>query len=186
MDGSKGVEKMTYILGISCFYHDSAACLVLDGEIVAAVQEERFSRKKHDFNFPINAINWCLNKAGIIVKELDIIVFYEKPFIKFERIIETSLSYAPSGISQFIQAIPIWLKQKLWTPEIIRKELNYDGKVLFAGHHESHAASAFYPSPFKEAAFLTMDGVGEWATSAAAIGRGQSLEIVKERARLKC
>jgi len=165
------------ILGISCFYHDSAACLVQDGGIIAAAQEERFSRKKHDFNFPIHSINWCLSKAGISVKDLDIIVFYEKPFIKFERILETALTYAPTGISQFIQAMPLWLKQKLWIPEIIRKELNYSGKILFSGHHESHAASAFYPSPFKEAAFLTMDGVGEWETISFGVGRDNSLDM---------
>ena len=165
------------ILGISCFYHDSAACIVRDGEIIAAVQEERFTRKKHDFNFPINAINWGLSYAGISAKELDYIVFYDKPMVKFERILETSLSYAPSGISQFIQAMPLWLKQKLWIPEIIRKELDYSGKILFSGHHESHAASAFYPSPFKEAAFLTMDGVGEWETTSFGTGKDNMLEI---------
>jgi carbamoyltransferase len=152
------------ILGISAFYHDSAACLVRDGEILAAAQEERFSRKKHDFRFPIYAINWCLQEAGISSQQLDLVVFYEKPFIKFERILETSLTYAPTGIRQFIQAMPLWLKQKLWIPEVIADELKYKGKIIFAGHHESHAASAFYPSPFQEAAFLTMDGVGEWET----------------------
>ena len=149
------------ILGISCFYHDSASALIADGEIIAAAQEERFTRKKHDFNFPVNAINWCLKEGNIEAGDLDFVVFYDKPFIKFERILETYLSYAPSGIRQFIQAMPLWLKQKLWIPELIRKELGYNGKILFSGHHESHAASAFYPSPFKEAAFLTMDGVGE-------------------------
>jgi len=166
------------ILGISCFYHDSAACLVRDGEIIAAVQEERFTRKKHDFNFPINAINWCLKEGGITAKELDFVVFYDKPFIKFERILETYLTYAPSGIRQFILSMPLWLKQKLWIPEIIRKELGYRGKILFAEHHESHAASAFYPSPFKEAAFLTMDGVGEWDTASFGIGKDNDIEIL--------
>jgi len=165
------------ILGISAFYHDSAACLVRDGEILSAAQEERFSRKKHDFSFPINAINWCLEEARISSAELDLVIFYDKPFIKFERILETALSYAPSGISQFIQAMPLWLKQKLWIPEIIRKETGYKGKILFCGHHESHAASAFYPSPFKEAAFLTMDGVGEWETASFGVGRDNHLEI---------
>src|SRR4030042_2033209 len=140
------------ILGISCFYHDSAACLVRDGEIIAAVQEERFTRKKHDFNFPANSISWCLKEGGITAGDLDFVVFYDKPFIKFERILETSLTYAPTGIRQFVQALPLWLKQKLWIPELIRKELGGNqGKILFTGHHESHAASAFYPSPFKEA-----------------------------------
>ncbi|MDD5431405.1 MAG: carbamoyltransferase [Candidatus Omnitrophica bacterium] len=165
------------ILGISCFYHDSAACLLKDGQIMAAAQEERFTRKKHDFNFPANAINWCLEEADIVVKDLDYVVFYDKPFIKFERILETSLAYAPSGLSQFIQAVPLWLKQKLFIPEVIRKELNYQGKILFSEHHESHAASAFYPSPFKEAAFLTLDGVGEWETASFGVGRDNSLEI---------
>ena len=166
------------ILGISCFYHDSAACLVRDGEIIAAVQEERLTRKKHDFNFPINSINWCLEEAGIVAKDLDFVVFYDKPFIKFERILETYLMYAPSGIRQFIQAMPLWLKQKLWIPDIIRKELAYQGEILFSEHHESHAASAFYPSPYKEAAFLTMDGVGEWDTASFGIGRDNNIEIL--------
>ncbi len=165
------------ILGISCFYHDSAAALVVDGEIIAAAQEERFTRKKHDFNFPINAINWCLKEANIKVSDLGYVVFYDKPFIKFERILETSLSYAPSGIRQFLQAMPLWLKQKLWIPELIKRELAYSGKILFSGHHESHAASAFYPSPFKEAAFLTMDGVGEWETASFGVGSGNTLEL---------
>lgn len=166
------------ILGISCFYHDSAACLVRDGQIMAAAQEERFTRRKHDSSFPINAINWCFEGADITVKDLDFVVFYDKPFIKFERILETSLTYAPSGIRQFIQAMPLWLKQKLWIPELIRKELKFEGKVLFTGHHESHAASAFYPSPFKEAAFLTLDGVGEWETTSFGIARNNDIEIL--------
>ena len=165
------------ILGISCFYHDSAACVVSDGEIIAAVQEERFTRKKHDAGFPCNAVNYCLKEAGISVKNLDFVVFYDKPFIKFERILETALSYAPSGISQFIQSIPVWLKQKLWVSEIIRKDLGFNGKLLFSEHHESHAASAFYPSPFQEAAFLTIDGVGEWETASFGVGKGNSLDI---------
>jgi len=165
------------ILGISCFYHDSAACLIKDGDITAAVQEERFTRKKHDFNFPTQAINWCLKHDNITVKDLDFVVFYDKPFIKFERILETFLTYAPSGIRQFIQAMPLWLKQKLWIPELIQKELKYKGKVLFATHHESHAASAFYPSGFQEAAFLTMDGVGEWETASFGTGRGNDLKL---------
>jgi len=168
----------TYILGISCFYHDSAACILGDGNILGAVQEERFTRKKHDFNFPINAINWCLQDAGITVNNLDLVVFYDKPFIKFERILETYLSYAPSGLRQFVQAMPLWLKQKLWIPDLIRKELGYKGEVLFTTHHESHAASAFYPSPFKEAAFLTMDGVGEWDTASFGIGKDNDIAIL--------
>ena len=167
-----------YILGISCFYHDSAACLVREGEIVAAAQEERFTRKKHDFNFPINSINWCLKENGISARDLDFVAFYDKPFIKFERILETYLTYAPSGIRQFVQAMPLWLKQKLWTPEVISRELNYKGKILFMEHHESHAASAFYPSPFKEAAFLTMDGVGEWDDASFGLGKDNNVDIL--------
>ena len=165
------------ILGISCFYHDSAACLVSDGKIIRAAQEERFTRKKHDFNFPVHAINWCLEEGKISSKDLDYVVFYDKPFIKFDRILETALTYAPSGIRQFIQAMPLWLKQKLWIPEIIREQLGYQGKVLFCEHHESHAASAFYPSPFKEAAFLTIDGVGEWETASFGVGKDNELEL---------
>ncbi len=168
---------MANILGVSCFYHDSAASLVCNGEIIAAAQEERFTRKKHDFDFPINSINWCLRQARLTIKELDYIVFYDKPFIKFERILETYLAYAPSGIRQFIQAMPLWLKQKLWIPELIRRELDYEGKILFTGHHESHAASAFYPSPFKNAAFLTIDGVGEWETASFGVGSDNTLEL---------
>ena len=148
-----------------------------DGEIIAAAQEERFSRKKHDFNFPAQAVNFCLRQAGITANGLDFAVFYDKPWIKFERILETALTYAPSGIRQFLQAMPLWLKQKLWIPEITRRELNYKGKILFCGHHESHAASAFYPSPFKAAAFLTMDGVGEWETASFGVGRDNQLDI---------
>lgn len=165
------------ILGISCFYHDSAACLVRDGRIIGAAQEERFTRKKHDSNFPLHAVNWCLKEGKISAKDLDHVVFYEKPFIKFERILETYLTYAPCGIRQFIQAMPLWLKQKLWIPEIIKEQLGYQGKLLFCGHHESHAASAFYPSPFKEAAFLTLDGVGEWETASFGVGRDNNLEL---------
>jgi carbamoyltransferase len=165
------------ILGISCFYHDSAACLVRDGEIIAAVQEERFTRKKHDAGFPINAVNYCLKESEISARDLDFVVFYDKPFIKFERILETALSYAPSGITQFIEAIPIWLKQKLWTTEIIKNDLGFNGKILFTEHHESHAASAFYPCPFQEAAFLTIDGVGEWETASFGVGKGNRLDI---------
>ena len=164
------------ILGISCFYHDSAAALVRDGKIIAAVQEERFSRKKHDFDFPINSISWCLKQGGIAAKDLDCLIFYEKPLIKFERILETFLAYAPSGISQFMRALPIWLKEKLWIPELIKQKLDYQGKVLFAEHHQAHAASAFYPSPFKEAAFLTIDGAGEWETASFGIGRDNQID----------
>lgn len=172
--------KMTNILGVSCFYHDSAAALVRDGEIMAAAQEERFTRIKHDYNFPRHSIEYCLKEAGITINEVDYIAFYDKPLIKFERLLESYLAYAPSGINSFLKAIPIWLKQKLWMREIFNKELNYKGVVLFAEHHESHAASAFYPSPFKEAAFLTIDGVGEWTTTSFGIGKGNDLKILYE------
>jgi carbamoyltransferase len=165
------------ILGISCFYHDSAACLVRDGEVIAAAQEERFTRKKHDQHFPTNAINYCLAEGGLQPGNLDYVVFYDKPWLKFERILETYLAFTPRGIRSFYKAIPVWLKQKLWIPELIRKELGYDGKIFFTEHHESHAASAFYPSPYQEAAFLTMDGVGEWTTTSFGIGKGNQIEI---------
>jgi carbamoyltransferase len=168
------------ILGISAFYHDSAACLVQDGRISAAAQEERFTRKKHDSAFPINAINFCLTHANMTADDIDIVVFYDKPFIKFERILETYLTYAPVGIKSFIKAIPLWIKSKLWMKELINKELGYEGKILFTEHHESHAAAAFFPSPFQEAAFLTMDGVGEWATTSYGIGRDNKIKLLAE------
>lgn len=169
-----------YILGISCFYHDAAAALVKDGEIVAAAQEERFTRKKHDFNFPIHAIQYCLREEKITPQDLDYVVFYDKPLIKFERILQTYFAHAPIGIRSFLMAMPLWLKEKLWIPDLIRKEISYDGKILFTEHHESHAASAFYPSPYEQAAFLTMDGVGEWATTSYGIGEGNKLEMLGE------
>jgi carbamoyltransferase len=168
------------ILGISAFYHDSAACLICDGEIVAAAQEERFTRKKHDFNFPHNAIGYCLEEGGLTGKNLDYVAFYDKPFIKFERLLMTYLAYAPLGLRSFLMAMPLWLKQKLWMKDFIQKELNFDGKILFPEHHESHAASAFYLSPFSEAAILTMDGVGEWTTSSYGIGRGNEIDLLGE------
>ncbi len=170
----------TYILGISCFYHDSAAALIKDGEIMAAAQEERFTRKQHDFNFPENAISYCLKESGIKGGELSFVVFYDKPFLKFERILFTCLSYAPSGFSSFYKAMPLWLKDRLWMPHLISKKLNFSGKVLFTKHHESHAASCFYPSPFKEAAILTMDGVGEWTTASFGIGRDNDFNLMYE------
>jgi carbamoyltransferase len=169
-----------HILGVSAFYHDSAACLVRDGEIVAAAQEERFTRKKHDQQFPINAARYCLKEAGIRVDQLDYVGFYDKPLTKFERLLETYIGYAPVGFRSFLQAMPLWLKEKLWIPDVVRKELGYSGQVLFSEHHESHAASAFYPSPFTEAAILTMDGVGEWATSSYGVGRGHDIELLAE------
>lgn len=170
------------ILGISCFYHDSAACLIQDGVIIAAAQEERFTRKKHDAGFPRNAIKYCLETlpAKDPQKTIDIIVFYDKPLVKFERIIKTYLARAPFGLRSFTKAMPLWLKEKLWTKELIAQELNYKGKILFAEHHQSHAASAFYPSPFLEAAFLTIDGVGEWATTSYGIGKDNKIEILAE------
>ncbi|MCM8760772.1 MAG: carbamoyltransferase [Candidatus Omnitrophica bacterium] len=166
-----------YILGISCFYHDSAAALIKDGDIVAAAQEERFTRKKHDYTFPANSIRFCLSQAGIKVKDIDYVAFYDKPFIKFERILETYIAYAPFGIRSFIKAIPLWIKKKLWMKDLIKKELGYSGKIIFPEHHESHASSAFFPSPYKEAAILTMDGVGEWTTASLGIGEGNSMSI---------
>jgi carbamoyltransferase len=171
-----------YILGISAFYHDSAAALVKDGEIVAAAQEERFTRKKHDYNFPAHAIDFCLEEAGIGPADLGLVAFYDKPLIKFERILESYLSYAPVGIRSFIKAMPLWIKQKLWMKEMIYAKLEgYEGKILFPEHHESHAASAFYPSPYREAAFLTIDGVGEWATTSYGVGRENQVEILAEQ-----
>ena len=168
------------ILGISCFYHDSAACLVRDGEIIAAAQEERFTRKKHDFGFPSHAIKFCLEYGGIRADELDIVAFYDKPFIKFERILETYLSYAPRGLRSYLMALPLWIKQKLWIPDLIRKEIGYEGKIVFPEHHESHAASAFFPSPYQEAAFITMDGVGEWTTTSFGVGKDNTITIDSE------
>ncbi|MFO7448234.1 MAG: carbamoyltransferase [Ignavibacteriaceae bacterium] len=169
-----------YILGISAFYHDSAACLLLNGDIIAAAQEERFTRKKHDHEFPVNAVNFCLREAGITVEQLDYVSFYDKPIIKFSRILETYLAYPGKGWNSFLMAIPVWLKQKIWIQDLIQKEIKYNGKVLFPEHHESHAASAFFPSPFSRAAFLTVDGVGEWATSSYGTGINNKVEILAE------
>ena len=176
-----------HILGLSAFYHDSAAVLLRDGEIVAAAQEERFTRKKHDARFPHHAISYCLAHAGIAAREIDHVVFYDKPFLKFERLLETYLAFAPRGFASFRQAVPVWLQQKLFLKEHLRKELKrYDAsepwaeKLLFSEHHLSHAASAYYPSPFTEAAVLTIDAVGEWATTSFGVGRGDQLEIHRE------
>lgn len=168
------------ILGISCFYHDSAAALVRDGDIVAAAQEERFTRLKHDQSFPANAVAYCLAEGRIGIGGVDLVVFYEKPFIKFERILETYLTFAPRGFPSFIMAMPLWLKQKLWMRDTIKRELAYEGKILFPEHHESHAAAAFLPSPFDEAAILTLDGVGEWTTTSYGVGRGNDFELMAE------
>lgn len=169
-----------YILGISCYYHDSAAALLHDGRLLAATQEERFTRKKHDAEFPHHAIAYCLKEAGISVAELDAITFYDKPFLKFERILETYLGTVPRGIRSAWKALPIWIKKKLWISELLREELQYDGRLLYTEHHESHAGSAFFPSPFDEATVLTMDGVGEWATSSIAHGKGKELKLLQE------
>src|SRR5690242_8895509 len=160
-----------YVLGISAFYHDSAACLLRDGEIVAAAQEERFTRKKGDAAFPLQAARYCLKVAGITTSDLAYLGFYDKPLLKFERIFETYLGVAPSGFGQFRMAGPVWMKEKLFLEREIRRALAYEGELLYAEHHESHAASAFFPSPFEEAAILTVDGVGEWATATTGIGR---------------
>ncbi len=175
------------VLGISAFYHDSAAALVCDGTIVAAAQEERFTRKKHDSGFPLRAIDYCLDEVGITLEQVDFVVFYDKPFLKFERLLETYLAFAPRGFSSFRMAMPLWLREKLFLKDLLRKELkrfapkfDWDGRLLFSEHHLSHAASAFYPSPFEEAAVLTMDGVGEWATTSLCLGRGNELTVAKE------
>ncbi len=168
------------ILGISCFYHDSAACLVRDGNILAAAQEERFTRKKHDPRFPKNAITYCLDEAGITVQDLDYIVFYDKPFLTFERLLLSYLTVAPKGLRSWLEGMPRWLGQKLHIPKVINREIGYEGDVLFTEHHEAHAASAFYPSPFTEAAILTIDGVGEWATASCGFGKANDIVLLKE------
>jgi carbamoyltransferase len=169
-----------YILGLSAFYHDSAACLLRDGEIVAAAQEERFTRKKGDASFPRRAVEYCLGSAGIAVGDLEYVGFYDKPVLKFERILETYLGTAPRGLRSFLMAGPLWIKEKLFTDRQLREELGYEGELLYGEHHESHAASAFFPSPYTEAAFLTMDGVGEWATTSFGVGRDNDIEIFQE------
>ena len=168
------------ILGLSAFYHDSAACLVREGEIIAAAQEERFTRKKHDAGFPEQAARYCLREGGLNVNELDYVTFYEKPFLKFDRILHTYLAYAPVGLRSFLMAIPLWIRERIWMKELIQRELGCVCKVLFPEHHESHAASAFFPSPFSEAAFLTCDGVGEWATTSYGVGRGNQIRMLAE------
>lgn len=176
------------ILGISAYYHDAAACLVIDGEIISAAQEERFTRKKHDSNFPVNAIGYCLSEARITSKDIDYVVFYDKPFLKFERLLETYLAFAPRGFKSFATSLPIWLKDKLFQKTVITDALNdlwgkdgkWQEKLLFSEHHLSHAASAFFPSPFDRAAVLTMDGVGEWTTTSIALGKGHELSVCKE------
>ena len=171
----------THILGISAYYHDSAACLVVDGRIVAAAQEERFTRKKHDPSFPTNAVDYCLREGGITASQLNLVGFYEKPLVKFERLLETYVSGAPAGYKSYLMAMPLWLGEKLWMGDDIADHLEaYEGEVLFGEHHESHAASAFYPSPFENAGVVTMDGVGEWATSSIGVGKGNALEILHE------
>ena len=175
------------ILGISAFYHDSAAALVRDGRIVAAAQEERFTRKKHDPKFPKNAVEYCLNADGVKLDDVDYVVFYDKPFLKFERLLETYTAMAPRGVQSFAMAIPLWVREKLFQKSLLRKELkrfatkfDWEKRLLFTEHHLSHAASAFYPSPFDEALVLTMDGVGEWATTSVALGQGNSLQMLRE------
>ena len=176
------------ILGISAYYHDAAACIVIDGEIIAAAQEERFTRKKHDSNFPVSAIGYCLIEAKIAPKDIDYVAFYDKPFLKFERLLETYLAFAPRGFNSFATSLPIWLKDKLFQKTVITnalkdlwgKDVKWEEKLLFSEHHLSHAASAFFPSPFEQAAVLTMDGVGEWTTTSVALGNGNKLSVIKE------
>ena len=169
-----------YILGISCYYHDAAACLLKDGKIVAAAQEERFTRKKQDDSFPANAIKFCLAHEKITSQQLDYVGFYDKPLTKFNRIIETFISVAPRGARFFTVAMPIWLRQKLWIKDLIKKELGYDGEIIFTEHHQSHAASAFFASPFEDATILTVDGVGEWATTSYGYGSGNKITLTHE------
>lgn len=173
---------MTAILGISAFYHDSAAALVVDGQIVAAAQEERFTRRKHDHEFPLHAIEYCLRKGGLSPADLDYVGFYDKPLLKFERLLESYLAVAPRGFRSFLQAMPLWLRQKLYLPREMRRGLRgeYRKRFVFTEHHESHAASAFFPSPFEEAAVLTLDGVGEWATASYGVGRGNRISLTHE------
>ncbi len=172
------------ILGISAYYHDSAAALLVDGEIIAAAQEERFTRKKHDSNFPENAVKYVLDEAGVKLNQIDIIAFYDKPFLKFERLLETYHAFVPMGLKSFLSAIPVWIKEKVFMKKMLRDELNrigeFRGKLHFPEHHLSHAASAFYPSPYNEAAILTIDGVGEWATTTISVGNNSNIKIVKE------
>ena len=168
------------ILGISAFYHDSAAALVCDGDIIASAQEERFSRKKHDHRFPNQAIDYCLSEAELVPSQIDHVVFYDKPFVKFERLLETYFAFAPIGFRSFLQSMPLWIKEKLWIPDIIQRELNYKGNILFCNHHDSHAASAFFPSPFESAAIITIDGVGEWTTASWGIGQGNHFALTQE------
>ncbi|MGY9063427.1 MAG: carbamoyltransferase family protein, partial [Rhodospirillales bacterium] len=175
------------ILGVSAFYHDSAAALIEDGYILAAAQEERFTRKKHDAAFPKQAITYCLEEAGFTLDQIDYVAFYDKPFLKFERLIETYLAFAPRAFQSFKMAMPVWLKEKLFQKDLLHKQFkefdpdfDWQNKLLFSEHHMSHAASAFFPSPFEEAVVLTMDGVGEWATTSVAIGKSNTLEMTKE------
>ena len=169
-----------YILGISAFYHDSAACLLSDGQIVAAAQEERFSRQKHDHRFPRHAVDYCMREAGISGDDLEQVAFYDKPWLKFERLLETYLSFAPAGLPSFFKSMPLWLKQKLWMGELIAEEVGYEGELIYPEHHQSHAASAFFPSPFERAAILTVDGVGEWATASWGTGHDNRVELARE------
>lgn len=168
------------ILGISAFYHDSAACLLQDGDISSAVQEERFSRVKHDPRFPGQAVAYCLEEAGITADDLDYVVFYDKPWVKFERLLMTYIATAPAGLASFISQMPFWLKEKFFTRQLLRREVRYKGNILFTTHHQAHAAAAFFPSPFESAAILTLDGVGEWATSTYGIGEGNRVRILKQ------
>src|SRR3954464_8258140 len=173
-----------YTLGISALYHDSAAALLRDGVIVAAAQEERFTRKKHDSDFPRRAIEYCLGEADIGIDDIDCVAFYDKPFLKFERLLETYLAFAPRGYRSFAMAMPLWIQEKLFQKDLLQKQLARLGfdqaPLLFGEHHQSHAASAYFPSPFSEALVLTMDGVGEWATTSVSVGRGDCLEMIRE------
>src|SRR3990172_8359423 len=176
------MRQPIHILGISAFYHDSAAALIRDGEIVGAAQEERFTRRKHDPDFPSSAVQYCLREAGITSSDVDCVVFYEKPAVKFERLLETHRAYAPEGFALFRTAMPVWAELKLHLPRTIRAEMGpgFRGEIYFSDHHESHASSAFFPSPFDEAAIVTLDAVGEWATSSIGWGRGSRISLMHE------
>jgi carbamoyltransferase len=172
--------KPVYIPGISAFFHDSAACLLGEGEIIVAAQAERFTRRKGDSSFPKHAVDYCMQTANVKISELGYVGFYDEPLLKFERILETYLRVSPRGFKSFLKAVPLWLKEKLYTDGNLREAFGYEGPILYSEHHESHAASAFFPSPFTEAAILTVDGVGEWATASIGFGRDNEIKLLRE------
>ena len=169
-----------YILGISAFYHDSSATLLKNGEIIAATQEERFTRKKGDSDFPINSVEYCLTEANITINDVSYVVFYDKPILKFDRLLASYIHTSPKGLASFLKAIPLWLKSKLWVEDLICKELGYKKQILFTEHHQSHSASAFYPSPFEKSAIITIDGAGEWTTTTIGVGDKNNIKLLKK------